>query len=107
MGSDKKETIRDPTGWLKSAAMRKVGGGRMMMSSKGYGKGRRGGGGAGSRGNKISKSIGWCNKNLNLENPIAYDEVIGHLKAMGEGAACKLLDEFETKCDGITDPTNW
>merc|ERR1712130_513988 len=72
--SDKKETINDPTAWLKAAAMRKgmgktMGGGDMMsmmmamMGGVGGGKGRAGG-------NKIGKSIGWINKNLAVENPI-------------------------------------
>merc|ERR1719183_2039846 len=48
------ETVRDPTAWLKAAATRGMGGYMpMMMAMGGMGASK-----------KISKTVGWLNKNV-------------------------------------------
>mmetsp|Transcript_94483 Transcript_94483/g.177864 ORF Transcript_94483/g.177864 Transcript_94483/m.177864 type:complete len:267 (+) Transcript_94483:110-910(+) len=104
---DAKETIKNPTAWLASAARRAGTGGMggMMMDPSAMMMG--GGMGMPGSSKKLSKTIGWLNKNSAKENPIMFNEVIGPLMAMGEGAACKLLNEFDEKAGEIKDPTKW
>merc|ERR1712232_1362443 len=63
----------------------------------------------GGDGKKISKTIGWLNKNLadQMAESITFNEVAGPLNMMGEREACKLLKEFEEKASEIKNPTRW
>jgi hypothetical protein len=69
-------------------------------SSKGFSKGAP----AGSR---VSKTIGWLNKNGPLNQPISYSDVADVLTALGEDSALQLLHELSEKGLTINDPTGW
>jgi len=83
------------------------GGGAMVPR----GGGRGGFGGAmmsmGNDSKKISKAIGWMNKNLALPEPIMYAEVAPMLDMIGDHEAGKLLHEFQESADSIKNPTRW
>lgn len=65
------------------------------------------GGGFGGDGRKISKTIGFMNKNVALVEPIAYSEVADSLAMIGEGEAGKLLHELQEQAESIKNPTRW
>merc|ERR1712194_674857 len=89
--------------------MRGLGGG----GKGGGGKGGGGNGGSGmwgvGDGNKISKQIGWINKNHihEMAEPIQFNEVQGPLMMIGDKEGCALLKEFTEKASEIKSPTNW
>jgi len=58
---------------------------------------------------KVSKTIGWMNKNLALAQAIKYHEVSEALTNLGEFDACKLLSELSTMAspETIKNPTAW
>merc|ERR1719506_1755236 len=111
--AEKGASIQKPTAWLVAAASRKGGG------KGGFGAGTwvqvpaAGGWGApmmmgGGDSRKISKTIGWMNKNCEeLVDKIKFDEVSGPLMMAGEREACKLLKELEEKAADIKNPTAW
>merc|ERR1719160_2034707 len=75
--ADKKDDIREPTAWLLAAANRRTGPPdpwTMMMN----------GGAVDTK--KISKTVGWLNKNLDLPAPIKYNAVSASLQRMGQTA---------------------
>lgn len=117
---EEKGDVRDPTKWLIAAAMRKTGGGGggSWGGSQGgtwvqIGSGGGRGGGfdmsGGGDGKKISKTIGWINKNHaeSLAEPIQFNEVYGPLSMLGDTEACKLLKELEENVSTIKNPTKW
>lgn len=104
-----KDTIKNPTAWLVSAA-RRAGAGAGMIDPSAMMMAPMGGGMEGigfPSGKKLSRTIGWLNKNSAASNPIMFNEVIGPLMAMGEGRALQLLNEFDEKAMQIKDPTKW
>lgn len=111
---DQKDTIKNPTAWLAAAARRRGGsnpmggmGGMMDPTAMMMMMGGGGMGGMGGDSKKLSKTIGWLNKNTAAEKPIMFKDVIGPLMSMGEGPALRLLNEFEQKAAEIKDPTAW
>merc|ERR1712070_1062211 len=77
----------------------------------GGGKGAMGGGPMmmGGDSKKISRTIGWMNKNQKdeLVEPISFSDVIGPLSMIGDQEACKLLKELSEKASEIKNPTKW
>jgi len=114
----KGQTIKNPTSWICAAARKwdgssgsGKGGGRGESYGKGgYGKGSRGKGSyasSGQGGSKVQKTIGWYNKNGNLQQPIHFDTVAPAFQAIGEAAALGVLKGLEEKSSQIRDPTAW
>lgn len=109
---EKASEVRDPTAWLATAA-KKAG------ASGGGGGGVPGGWvavpvsalggvpGSGGKDPKISKTIGWWNKQGGLVEEIRYSEVAPLLQQLGTGAALNLLKSLEGKESEIKNPTNY
>eukprot|EP00933_Yihiella_yeosuensis_P004974 TRINITY_DN10938_c0_g1_i1.p1 TRINITY_DN10938_c0_g1~~TRINITY_DN10938_c0_g1_i1.p1 ORF type:complete len:296 (+),score=59.87 TRINITY_DN10938_c0_g1_i1:43-930(+) len=118
----KGETIKNPTAWIKQAALAKAaelathedGYGEMSSSGSTYGPSSAesyGGYGSygsyGSGGEKVKRTIGWYNNNGGLAQPIYFDKVAPALSAVGEANALQVLKSLEGKGDTIRDPTGW
>merc|ERR1712048_362492 len=87
---EKADSVKDPTGWLKMAAVR--------YSQKG---------GGWKTGTTLSKRIGTLNKSGVLQEPVSWSDVAGPLLLMDEGSAMALIDELEGKAAEVKNPTNW
>eukprot|EP00747_Dinoflagellata_sp_TGD_P181645 gnl/TRDRNA2_/TRDRNA2_35549_c0_seq1.p1 gnl/TRDRNA2_/TRDRNA2_35549_c0~~gnl/TRDRNA2_/TRDRNA2_35549_c0_seq1.p1 ORF type:complete len:205 (+),score=46.07 gnl/TRDRNA2_/TRDRNA2_35549_c0_seq1:99-713(+) len=92
---DKAAEVRDPTQWIKSAAMKQLNswytGGRKPYNS----------------GSTLSKAIGELNKAGVLVESIQYNAVVGPLSCMDEVDALALIQELQTNAATIKSPTNW
>merc|ERR1712217_307290 len=82
---DKASEIRDPTAWIKKAAMKK----------------------APEPDAKVKKTIVWYNKNGGLQQQIHYESVKTPLASIGVGPALDILKGLETRASEIRDPTWW
>jgi len=54
---------------------------------------------------KISRQVGWLNRNLELQDPIIFDEVIGPLVMIDVSSAMRVLKDFEEKHENVEKPT--
>lgn len=121
---EKDQTIRDPTAYLKAAALRELEGG-------GKGKGERGKKAAGGRREakgqgreakgqgregedaqdrreglqqKVEKRIQWLNANANLREELLLDEVCEPLVGAGQRQAMRVLKMLEEQAEEVMDP---
>merc|ERR1712084_159675 len=105
MGSleSKQEEVKNPTAWIKTAAKKAIerGGGIQTMAFAPV----KGGGKGGDADAKIRKTVGWWNKNGNLQDQIRYNEVAPLLMQLGASEACKILKGLEGKEADIKNPT--
>eukprot|EP00930_Biecheleria_cincta_P047697 TRINITY_DN3311_c0_g1_i1.p1 TRINITY_DN3311_c0_g1~~TRINITY_DN3311_c0_g1_i1.p1 ORF type:complete len:464 (-),score=106.22 TRINITY_DN3311_c0_g1_i1:125-1480(-) len=97
------ESIENPTGYVRAAALR-------------AGKGGKGGKG-GSRGGaqvsevteedakKLSRQVGWLNANVELAVQISYSEVKEFLECVEMSTAMKILKDVENNAERISNPT--
>lgn len=105
---DKDKTVRDPTAYLRAAALRILEGG----------SGSGDGGGPKARGNdmpldedvlmqKIEKRVQWLNGNANLRQDLSMDEVANALVGAGRSQAMQVLKDLEENADEVLDPNTY
>merc|ERR1712151_733927 len=87
---EKKDDIRDPTGWLKVGAKNK-------LDARGGKDGKT----------RASKIVGGMNKEGGLQQPIMYKDVADLFNMIGDEESIKLLRELEEKKSDVRDPTGW
>lgn len=92
----KESEINNPTGWLKQAA-KKAG------ATKGGGKGKL----SPDEFKKIGKTIGWYNRQGNLQEEIQYNQVAPIMAQLGTHKAGHILSQLEGKEGEIKNPTAW
>jgi len=102
----KGNTIRVPTAYLCKAAQKKLdqeggGAGHWVQAPgqlwAGYGE----------VSDKVRRTIGWYNRNGNLQQEIRYNEVAPALSQIGEQAALQILKGLDGKGHLIRNPTAW
>jgi len=97
----KESEINDPTGWLKQAA-KKAG-----ATQSGWGKGGGKGKISAEDFKKIGKTIGWYNKQGNLQEEIQYNQVAPIMARLGPQKAGWILSTLEGKEGEVKNPTAW
>lgn len=71
------------------------------------GKGSMGKPWASGTGTKVSKTVGWMNREGRLAQPVRFSEVSQLLDAIGEEEAGRLLFELGGHAAEVKDPTSW
>jgi hypothetical protein len=118
---EKAADIRDPTGWVKVAAQKRLGGGgglavgnwgatTAMGAVKGVirtGMKARTHAATPEEDQKIRKRIGWMNANAGLQGPLMYDKASTSLLALPSMAAMEILKNLEEKAAEVRDPTGY
>jgi len=111
---EKKEQMRNPSGYLKTAAKREVSfnvapvtaysAPQQVMSYKVAGG--NGAQGSDEEQSKIHRRITWLNGNVFQDQKI-NDEAIGAMYSMGVARAFELLKEIEEKKEGMRNPSGY
>merc|ERR1712187_610517 len=83
---ERKDEVRDPTAWVKTAAKKAPKG----MPQK----------------SPVARLIGEFNKR-EVTQPIRYDDVAEVMSQLSEAKISKILSELEEKADTVRDPTAW
>lgn len=107
---DKHETVKNPTGYVLKAASnadhRQVG---YTMPPQAAPAARGGGWAVDHRQldptGKIGRQVGWLNKNIELVQPVSFNDVVEPLSALEVHEAMKILKELEEKAETIKNPT--
>lgn len=119
---EKKDKIRDPTAYLKTAAKRATGGSsleEMSLSAMSSGLSPdmlqqayspelyQAAAGLPIEGGEIERRVGWLNANVQLQEPLIYDKVGPLLAAIGDQEALLILKKLEESSADVRDPTGW
>lgn len=90
----KEEEIKNPTAWLAAAA-------------KKYGASAGAAASSGGDIKKIGKTIGWYNKQGNLQDEIQYNQIAPLMAQLPSKKAGAILAQLEGKEADIKNPTKW
>jgi len=112
---EKKESVRDPTGYIKVAAQRALGASALLNAALPTVQSMALGVPMNPVGNiameatlgRLRKRIGWLNKNANLQSQLVYDKVGQLLAAIGDAQAMEILKKLEEDATKVRDPTGW
>jgi len=107
---DKDRAVRDPTAYLKAAALKILGGSDEAPVGR-KAKGRDRGGGEPVDESvliqKVEKRVQWLNANANLREELLFDDVGMALVNAGQRQAMQILKELEDKAGEVMDPTTF
>jgi len=107
------ETVKNPTNYTLQAAYRVAGYSASGAGSKGQKRPREWTAEAPSSyadydpAKKISRQIGWLNKNVSLQEKISYTDVIDALSAIDPSEAMTILKDLEENAETVKNPTNY